>query len=137
MSWRDDVGRDDGVRAQYEGDPWRHAAAPGGPRSRPRRRLVTPTRVTLAIALIGSVVYLGYAITVRDTRQIPLLASGAAVLGLVFGALALAGGVSTYRAGRDGRMGAALGFAIAGGVAGLAAAGAIAFALVLTLAYRP
>src|SRR4051794_20101628 len=42
---------------------------------------ITPTRVTLAVALVGSVLFLLYAITVRDTSQIPLLSSGAGVLG--------------------------------------------------------
>lgn len=101
-----------------------------------RRRLVTPTRVTIAVALIGSLAYLVYAISVRDTRQIPLLASGAGVLGIVFALLAVAGGVSTFRAGRDGHFLRALGMAIAGGVAGMIAAGALAFAFVLALAYN-
>ncbi len=99
-------------------------------------RTVTPTRVTLAVAILGSIAYLGYAITVRDTQQIPLLASGAAVLGLVFVALAAAGGLATYRAGRDGRVARALAMAIAGGLAGIIAAGAFAAALILALAYR-
>jgi hypothetical protein len=100
------------------------------------RRIVTPTRVTLLVAVVGSLAYLAYAITVRDTQQIPLLASGAAVLGLVFLALAVAGGIATFRAGRDGRVGRAIMTAIGGGIAGIVAAGAFAFALVLTLAYR-
>jgi uncharacterized membrane protein (DUF4010 family) len=96
---------------------------------------ITATRVTLALALIGSLAYVAYAISVRDTRQIPLLASGAVVLGLVFSALAIAGGVATYHAGREGRLLRALLVAIAGGIAGLIAAGAFAFGLVLVLAY--
>jgi hypothetical protein len=102
----------------------------------PRRRLITPTRVTLVLAVVGSIAYLAYAITVRDTRQIPLLASGAAVLGLVFLALAVAGGVATVRAGRDAHLLRALVMAIGGGIAGIIAAGAFSFALVLALAYR-
>ncbi len=119
MSWRDRP------RDAYSEDP--RPVAP------PR---LTATRVTLALALVASVVYLAYAVTVRDTRQIPLLASGAVVLGLVFAALAVAGAVATYHAGRDGRLLRALLTAIAGGLAGMIAAGAFAFGLVLVLAYR-
>jgi hypothetical protein len=106
------------------------------PAARPERRIVTPTRVTLLVAVVGSLVYLTYAITVRDTQQIPMLASGAAVLGLVFLGLAAAGGLATFRAGRDGRVGRAVVTAVGGGIAGVIAAGAFAFALVLALAYR-
>lgn len=107
---------------------------PQPPRS---RQVVTPTRVTLGVALLGSLAYLAYAITVRDTRQIPLLASGAAVLGIVFVLLAVAGGIATYHAASDGHLLRAVGTAIGGGVAGMIAAGAFAFAIVLVLAYRP
>ena len=55
-----------------------------GPHIGPLR--LTPTRVTLGIALFGSAAFLLYAITVRDASQIPLLSSGAAVLGMVLGA---------------------------------------------------
>ena len=56
--------------------------------SRSRRLSVTPGVVFLAVALIGSLVFVLYAITVRDASQIPLLAAGAIVLGIVFLALA-------------------------------------------------
>ena len=68
--------------------------------------MITPTGVVFVIALIGSILYLAYAITVRDASQIPLLASGAAVLGFVFGAFSIIGLVATWRSslhGRDGR----------------------------------
>lgn len=97
---------------------------------------LTPTRVTLGVALFGSALYLLFAITVRDASQIPMLASGAGILGIVFGALAVAGGVSTYRAGAEGRTARALGMALAGGLAGMIAAGCIAVAIVLALAWR-
>ena len=50
-----------------------------GPHLGPIR--LTPTRVFIGVALLGSVAYLVYALTVRDANQIPLLASGAAILG--------------------------------------------------------
>ena len=57
------------------------------------------------VALIGSVVFALYAITVRDASQIPLLASGAVVLGIVFMALAAYALRATWRAGIDERNG--------------------------------
>ena len=70
------------------------------PARRPSGRRISPGVVILAIALVGSFAYLLYAITVRDPSQIPLLASGAVVLGLVFAALAVvlaAGDVASGR----------------------------------------
>lgn len=105
-----------------------------GPHIGPLR--LTPTRVFVAIALIGSIGYLVYSITVRDTNQIPLLASGAAILGIVFAALAVMGAWRAYRAGSEGSGGRAVLAALAGGVAALVAFGAFATAAVLSLLWR-
>ena len=94
---------------------------------------ITPTGILLVIALIGSVLYLLYAITVRDASQIPLLASGAAVLGIVFVAVAVTGLIATWRSSIGGRDGRALAHAVIGGVACLAAAGSFAVAIILGL----
>jgi hypothetical protein len=102
-----------------------------GPHLGPVR--ITPTRVVLLVALVGSLAYLAFAITVRDASQIPMLSSGAAVLGIVFGALAVLGAVATYRAGVDGRSGQAFTLAVLGGVAAMIAAGCFAAAIVLGL----
>ena len=98
---------------------------------------ITPTRVTLLIALIGSVGFLAYAITVRDPSQIPLLASGAAVLGIVFAALAFSGAVAAIRAGRLGAGGRAFAMALGGGIASVIAFGCFGAAIVLALVWRP
>jgi hypothetical protein len=103
----------------------------GGPRIGSLR--ITPIRVTLAIALVGSLAYLLFAITVRDASQIPMLASGAAVLGIVFGALAVGGAVETYRAGTGPEGGRAILLALAGGLAAIISAGCFAGAIVLAL----
>jgi hypothetical protein len=97
---------------------------------------VTATRVILLLAVAGSIGYLAYAITVRDNTQIPMLASGAAVLGLVFVALALAGAVATLRAAREDRPGRSVVAAILGGIAGLIAFGCFAVAAVLAILWR-
>jgi hypothetical protein len=96
---------------------------------------VTPTRVVLVVALVGSLVYVAFAITVRDASAIPMLSSGAAVLGIVFVALAVAGVVETYRAGVVGLYRRAFGLAVLGGLAAMIAAGCFAGAIVLALVW--
>ena len=100
------------------------------------RLRLTPTRVTMALALFGSTAFLLYAITVRDASQIPLLSSGAAVLGVVFAALAVAGAISTFRAGRDRRGARAFAFAVLGGIAALVAFGCFTWAVILALVWK-
>jgi hypothetical protein len=97
---------------------------------------VTATGVVFVIALVGSIAYLFYAITVRDASQIPLLASGAAVLGFVFGAFAIIGLVATWRSSVHGRDGRAFGHALVGGISALVAAGCFAAAIILGILAR-
>jgi hypothetical protein len=94
---------------------------------------VTPTRVALILALVGSLAYVAFAITVRDASQIPMLSSGAAVLGLVFAALAGLGAIGTWRAGIEGVARRAFILAILAGFAAMIAAGCFAAAIVLGL----
>lgn len=96
----------------------------------PTGRRISPGVVILAVALIGSVAYLLYAITVRDPSQIPLLASGAVVLGLVFGALAAYSLRATWRAGIAERNGRAVALGLVGGVAAMVSAGCFALAII-------
>jgi hypothetical protein len=87
-------------------------------------RRISPGVVFLAIALVGSVAYLAYVVTVRDASQIPLLASGAVVLGISFLALALYSLQAAWRAGMEDRGRRALLLGLLGGIAGMATAGA-------------
>jgi hypothetical protein len=96
---------------------------------------ITPVRVVLVIALVGTLAYLAYALTVRDASQIPMLASGAAVLGIVFLGLAVAGGQGTLVAGREGRNRDAIAMALGGGIAAMIGFGAIAGAIVLAMVW--
>ena len=64
--------------------------------------------------------------TVRDASQIPLLAAGSAVLGIVFIALAVYALRSTWRAGIAGRSGRALVLGVGGGIAAIIGAGCLA-----------
>ena len=112
--------------------------APGAPTGgRTGGRRITPGVVFLALALIGSLVFVLYAVTVRDASQIPLLAAGGVVLGIVF--LALAGYTlrSTWRAGIDERNGRALALGLGGGIAAIIGAGCIAGAIILFLLSQP
>jgi hypothetical protein len=106
-------------------------AGPAGPHLGPIP--ITATGVLIIVALVGSLLYLGYAFTVRDASQIPLLASGAVVLGIVFGAIAIVGARATWRSSVQGRDARAFGHAIIGGLAALAAAAAFAAAIILFL----
>ena len=83
------------------------------------------------IAIVLSGVYAVYAVTVRDTSQIPLLASGAVVLGIAFGASALYALSAVWRAGIEGRGGRAILLGLIGGGAAMVAAGCFAAAIVL------
>jgi hypothetical protein len=94
---------------------------------------ITVTGVLIVIALVGSLAYVVYAISVRDASQIPLLASGLVVLGIVFLAIAAVGGRATWRSSVRGSDARAFGHAILGGVASLIAAGCIALAVILIL----
>jgi hypothetical protein len=113
------------------------ARRPAAPASRPREAArigpipITVTGVLIVIALIGSLAYLFYAVTVRDASQIPLLASGAVVLGIVFAAIAFVGGRAAWRSSVGGRDARAFGHALLGGVSALVAAGCFAGAVIL------
>ena len=107
---------------------------PDGPRLGPVR--VTAPRVTLAIALGGSALFVLYGIVVRDATQIPMLSAGFAVLGIVFSALGVGGAIGTYHTAQGGESGRAVGLALLGGIAALVAAGSFAVAAVLALVWR-
>jgi hypothetical protein len=96
------------------------------------RGMPSPGLIFLAIAVIGSIAYMAFVISVRDSSQIPLMASGAVVLAIVFGALAAYSLRSTLRAGVEpGQGGRAMGIAIVGGLAAMVAAGFAAGAIIL------
>ena len=96
-------------------------------------RRLSPGLIFLAVALIGSALFALYAVTVRDPSQIPLLAAGCAVLGIVFVTLAVFTVRATWRAGIDERAGRALVLGLGGGVAAIVGAGCLAAAVILFL----
>lgn len=111
---------------------------PDGSRRRPGPRIgaleITPVRTVLAIAFVGSLAYIGYAILqVEDSAQIPMITTGTAVLGIVFTALSVGGAIRMWRAWQDGLQGRTVLFAVGGGISGMIALGCFAGALVLAL----
>jgi hypothetical protein len=94
---------------------------------------ITATGVLIAIAFVLSLAYFAFAIGVRDASQIPMLASGLVVLGLVFVAIAAVGGRAAWRSSVRGSDARAFGHALIGGLASLAAAGCVAGALILIM----
>ena len=94
-----------------------------------------PSGTVVVAAVVGSCVLIVYGLINRTPSQIPILAAGLAVLGLTFGAVAVACVVTIVRAGRDGRSALAFWAALAGGAAVVAAAGCMAAALVLALVW--
>ena len=124
--------RDASADPRYEMAPRVPADDSRGTAPAPRRR-ISPALVIIVVALILSVAYAVYAVTVRDTSQIPLLASGAVVLGIVFAAAALYALSAVWRAGVEGRNGRAIAFGFVGGGAAVIAAGCLAGATVLFL----
>ena len=124
-------------RSQYD---TRSGAVPGDPSGRRRRAgtwlgpvRVTPVRVTLLIALAGGVGFLLWAVLVRDQLQVPLMATGFAICGLVFAATAVLSVAAVVRAGREGRDGTAVLTALLGGVAAIVALMSFAAAVIMSL----
>ena len=113
-------------------------AAPATASASKRRRgphlgpvAITPVRVILLIALVGGLAFLGYSLLTRDTLQVPLMASGFAVIGLVFAAMAVLALVSVVRSGRAGRDGTAVATALLGGLLAAGAMMALAAAVIM------
>jgi hypothetical protein len=116
---------------QARPDPRGTPARPDG--SADTGRHISPGAVILAIALVGSVVYTVFVLTVRDASQIPLLVSGLVLLAIVFIALAVYCARAIWRASIAGRDGRAFALALSGGVAAMIGAGCVAGAIILIL----
>jgi hypothetical protein len=104
-------------------------ARPRGPQLGPLR--ITPTRVFLAIALVGGLGFLAWATFVRDQLQVPLMASGLAICGLVFAAIAVLSVGAVVRAGHEGRDKRAVLTAFLGGLVAVGAFLCLAGAVIM------
>ncbi len=113
---------------------------PDGSRGRRGRYIgpiqVTPIRAVFTIGLAGSLAFIAFAILkVKDSTQIPMVATGTAVLGLIFTALSVGGAIRMWRAWQEGLQGQTVIFAILGGIAGALALGCLAGTIVLALVW--
>lgn len=98
---------------------------------------LTPIRLVIGLAFVGSAGFIAYAILrVRDTNQIPMLSSGFAVLGLALASIALACVIQLWRAGSTGFTGRAVALGIVGGIFGLAAIGCFTATTILALLWK-
>lgn len=124
--------------SRYQGDARSHVS-PRDPSGRRRGGVhigpvrITPVRVTLLIALLGGIGFLAWSVLVRDQLQVPLMATGLAICGLVFAAIALLSVAAVVRAGREGRDGPAVLTALVGGLFSVAALMSLAGAVIMSL----
>jgi hypothetical protein len=87
----------------------------------------------LLVALAGGLGFLGYSLIQRDQLQVPLMATGFAICGLVFAVAAVMGLAGIIRAGREGRDGAAVVTALAAGSLAIASLLSLAAAVIMSL----
>jgi hypothetical protein len=97
-----------------------------------RLRRLSPAPVLLTLGSIGSLVFLGLAMT-SHTTPVAVLMSAGVVVGLIFGANAVIASIGTWRATQDGESGRALLLAAVGGISAVISAGALAALLVMVL----
>lgn len=84
---------------------------------------ITPAVIVVALAFVGSLLFIGWVVLAVDEDQIPLLASGFVVLGASFAAIAIGTLLGMWRAASRANGRRALLLAIVGGIAGMAAIG--------------
>lgn len=94
---------------------------------------ITPLRVTLAVALAGGIGFLAWSVFVRDQLQVPLMATGFAICGLVLVVVAALSVAAVIRAGREGRDGAAVLTALVGGLVAVASMMLLAGAVIMSM----
>ena len=94
---------------------------------------ITPLRVTLSAALAGGLAFLAWSVFVRDANQVPMMATGFAVCGIVFAAVAVLSVGRIVSAGREGRDGTAVMTALVGGIIAVAAMMFLAGAVIMSL----
>jgi hypothetical protein len=120
----------------YDDDErWRSPGTPSrgrtGPRLGPLR--ITPARVFLVVALLGGLGFLAYSIFFRDALQVPLMATGFAVVGIVLAVAAFMSIGAVVTAGRESRDGAAFFTALFGGFLAVGALMCLAAAVIMSM----
>ena len=110
------------------------ASAPAGPRFGGVR--VTVPVAIIALALLGSIVYILWVVREVQDGQIPLLSYGFAALGLCFAAIAIGCVLGMWRSASRAEGGRSFGLALLGGFAGLAAIGSFSVTALLMLVWN-
>ena len=114
---------------------WRSSGTPSQGRSGPHLGpiRITPARVFLVVALFGGLGFLAYSIFFRDALQVPLMASGFAVVGIVLGIAAFMSIGAVVTAGREQRDGAAFFTALFGGFLAVGSLMCLAAAVIMSM----
>jgi hypothetical protein len=119
----------------YDDERWRSSGTPSHRRSGPHLGpiRITPARVFLVVALFGGLGFLAYSIFFRDALQVPLMASGFAVVGIVFGIAAFMSIGAVVTAGREQRDAAAFFTALFGGFLAVGSLMCLAAAVIMSM----
>jgi hypothetical protein len=97
---------------------------------------ITPAVIVVALAFVGSLLFIGWVVIAVDEEQIPLLASGFVVLGTSFAAIAVGTLLGMWRAASRAKGRRALLLAIVGGLSGMAAIGCFTVAALSALVWN-
>jgi len=123
------------TQAYDDEEPWRTSGPSrrrrSGPHVGPLR--ITPARVFLVVALFGGLGFLAYSIFFRDALQVPLMATGFAVVGIVFAIAAVMSIGAVVSAGRESRDAAAFFTALIGGFLAVGALMCLAAAVIMSM----
>jgi hypothetical protein len=122
---------DDNRRSQVRPREAARTPVRAGPHLGPLR--VTPLRVTLGVALAGGIAFLLWSVLVRDQLQVPMMATGFAICGIVFFVVAVLSVAAVVRAGREGREGTAVLTALGGGLVAAASMLLLAGAVIMSM----
>jgi hypothetical protein len=105
---------------------------PASVSARKKRKISIPG-IVIALAMLGSIAFIGYVVLRVEDGQIPMMAAGFVALGASLAAVAAWSVLGIWRSSSRARGGRAFGLAILGGLAGLGAIGCFAVAALTTL----
>jgi hypothetical protein len=92
--------------------------------------------LVVVVVLLGSLAFIAWVVLTVEDNQIPLLAFGFVALGASFVAIAVGALVGMWRAASRAEGGRAFILAVVGGLAGLAAIGALTVTALLTMVWN-
>ena len=89
--------------------------------------------MSLGVALLLGLAFLAYSVLVRDALQVPLMATGFAIVGVVSAAVSVLAVMEVIQAGRDGRDRTAVLASLFGGLVAVGALLSLAVAVIMGL----